>query len=1027
MHTEITKTTSETKLTITSDPGDKNHSNMQQDKQIDEKNYDRKKRLSSNDGKDYQNTSPRRNNSNNNNNNNNMNRYSNNRIPSYNGNRQNRNGPPQQQQQQQQQFINNNSKPRLDTNNNNSNKYDKMQHSNYNSYNAKVPTPATNNNSNNNNNNNAIKSDNYQEMSANNNQVKKPIPKHRMAKSTINASPNYDDYSTNKTVRVDTQLSKGDKNVSDDSGIHLNTSVSTTKNSDTRLKYDQLMAGDNEIINRKYSMDFLQHIGHQFKNISAIQNKTPQKQPQQQQKVLDDNNVIALKMAFGDNSGYYNHLYSGAMYTNQLFFQQQQQYQSYARYQNQHMQQRVRVYPRQDNTNYQRVYQQQDPQLNCVQQPPQNSYHNAYYPQQQQQQQPQHNSFQYQNHRAKQNRDQSRKNRQNGNNNNANSTNDRNNFNNNSNSNNKKLSDQQNARLSHSKSDSAQYEENKRKNLMYVRTNSEDYRSLSPTPPSSVKSTSPGIQETNKNCDTKETMTSDMIDDSASTTSSHSAMSSSSGSKELPITPTILLTPTYTDNEMTSNKENNVNSWINNTNFTPINNVLSASAEQLNVRHVETPITIIKRPPSVNGITTTPTHPIPRNFTLPTYDPTYPFEYYYARGERCEMREEPINLGCGSIWDHVSFEIWNKFQLYQQTRETYRSKMILWRDLYEYIKGFPLFQQRACPKWGLFLVGSTISGFGLNSSDVDMCLVLKSAPQLDARTEAMITLSALKNYLSDSPFQGFSLINAKVPILRFRDATNTIEVDLNYNNCIGVRNTHLLYCYAQLDWRLRPLAIVVKLWAQHHNINDARNSTISSYSLVLMVIHFLQSAISPPVLPCLHQKYPEKFQTLHDITTIDMMERLDTDWRSENYQSLGELFLRFLDYYSNFDYSRNAISIRTGGTLSIEECRNVKTPKNDPNHWQTLCIEEPFDLTNTARSAYDGEIFEKIKSVFFQSWCLLREYKTLDSLFQEQLFVQQTLQQQMLNDIKYIVYAPNPTLNSSPLITTNQMNSEIAS
>jgi poly(A) RNA polymerase GLD2 len=110
-----------------------------------------------------------------------------------------------------------------------------------------------------------------------------------------------------------------------------------------------------------------------------------------------------------------------------------------------------------------------------------------------------------------------------------------------------------------------------------------------------------------------------------------------------------------------------------------------------------------------------------------------------------------------------------------------------------------------------------------------------------------------------------------------------------------------IHIYFIVDWRLRPLAIVVKLWAQHHNINDARNSTISSYSLVLMVIHFLQSAISPPVLPCLHQKYPEKFQTLHDITTIDMMERLDTDWRSENYQSLGELFLRFLDYYSNFE------------------------------------------------------------------------------------------------------------------------------
>ena len=92
-----------------------------------------------------------------------------------------------------------------------------------------------------------------------------------------------------------------------------------------------------------------------------------------------------------------------------------------------------------------------------------------------------------------------------------------------------------------------------------------------------------------------------------------------------------------------------------------------------------------------------------------------------------------------------------------------------------------------------------------------------------------------------------------------------------------------------------------------------------------------------------------------------------------------------------------------------------------------MIFTEPFDLTNTARSTYDGEIFEKIKSVFFQSWCLLREYKTLDSLFKEQLFVQQTIQQQqMMNDIKYIVYAPNPTLNT-PLITTNQMNSEITS
>lgn len=123
-----------------------------------------------------------------------------------------------------------------------------------------------------------------------------------------------------------------------------------------------------------------------------------------------------------------------------------------------------------------------------------------------------------------------------------------------------------------------------------------------------------------------------------------------------------------------------------------------------------------------------------------------------------------------------------------------------------------------------------------------------------------------------------------------------------------------------MDWRLRPLVLVVKLWAQFHNINNAKDMTISSYSLVLMTIHFLQYAVAPAVLPCLHTMYPLKFQvsgrknfhrfhhlkvnvnlfqTVHDINMIDMNEDMEP-YYSENTQSLGELFLKFLEYYSNF-------------------------------------------------------------------------------------------------------------------------------
>lgn len=84
------------------------------------------------------------------------------------------------------------------------------------------------------------------------------------------------------------------------------------------------------------------------------------------------------------------------------------------------------------------------------------------------------------------------------------------------------------------------------------------------------------------------------------------------------------------------------------------------------------------------------------------------------------------------------------------------------------------------------------------------------------------------------------LIVAKVPILKFKDLLTGFEIDLNCNNSIGIHNTHLLHCYARLDWRVRALVVIIKVWAQANNINDAKNMTISSYSLALMVINYLQ-------------------------------------------------------------------------------------------------------------------------------------------------------------------------------------------
>ncbi|XP_046750414.1 poly(A) RNA polymerase gld-2 homolog A-like isoform X2 [Diprion similis] len=302
---------------------------------------------------------------------------------------------------------------------------------------------------------------------------------------------------------------------------------------------------------------------------------------------------------------------------------------------------------------------------------------------------------------------------------------------------------------------------------------------------------------------------------------------------------------------------------------------------------------------------------------------------FLARSHLIEVTKMPAKLMTGSHWDVLSQDIWKKFMTHQQTEATYRNKMMLWKYLYIYIK-------TVYPRYGLFLVGSTMSGFGSDNSDVDMCLLVRHT-EMDQRNEAIGHLEQILKCLK---------------------------------RCV--------------DWRVRPLVLVVKLWAQCQEINDAKNMTISSYSLVLMVIHFLQCGVNPAILPCLHSLYEGKFGPHTDIHTIDIHEDLGMSGSgavSANSMSLGELLVDFFKYYVTFDFSQYAISVRTANKVPIEECRRARSYKNDPHQWKYLCIEEPFDLTNTARSVYDPDVFERIKRVFKKSYLMLKKNNDLSSIF----------------------------------------------
>lgn len=151
--------------------------------------------------------------------------------------------------------------------------------------------------------------------------------------------------------------------------------------------------------------------------------------------------------------------------------------------------------------------------------------------------------------------------------------------------------------------------------------------------------------------------------------------------------------------------------------------------------------------------------------------------------------------------------------------------------------------------------GSAVNGFNTHASDID-CVV--SPSQLDGfsgdwlgkrrqqKEEAVVSATHLQERLRndvDVASLGFEVVelvvDARVPVLKCKSREG-VAVDISFNNQLPLHNSRLLRAYADLDPRVADLGRLVKWWARCRRVNDAKEGTLSSYSHVLLVIHYLQ-------------------------------------------------------------------------------------------------------------------------------------------------------------------------------------------
>ncbi|XP_018646614.1 poly(A) polymerase cid (pap) (caffein-induced death protein), putative [Schistosoma mansoni] len=337
-------------------------------------------------------------------------------------------------------------------------------------------------------------------------------------------------------------------------------------------------------------------------------------------------------------------------------------------------------------------------------------------------------------------------------------------------------------------------------------------------------------------------------------------------------------------------------------------------------------------------------------------------------------------LSSSLYMENLSVKIWELYGRTKQSPLKYKKKICLLNALHMVISG--VFENA-----GLYIVGSSINGFGSNQSDMDMCLLVTSR-DLHQKNEATFILSRLLQSLRKCRFlHNFTLIRAKVPIIKFRDKYAGIDCDLNVNNVIGLYNTHLLAMYAKVDWRVRPLGIFIKHWAQCMDIHDAQRGRLSTYCLLLMLIHYLQTACIPPVLPNLQEKFPEVFNYTIPPYELDMNGQLPwNELKSTNFNNLGELFNGFIHYYTNeFNFNKWAITIRHNRPF-MKNITMKQLPIYEQNYIMNrnckIFIEEPFSQTNAARSIHSDNIVSYIKQAFIKTNEILSNQYPLESIME---------------------------------------------
>ncbi|KAI8079627.1 uncharacterized protein B0P05DRAFT_541372 [Gilbertella persicaria] len=227
--------------------------------------------------------------------------------------------------------------------------------------------------------------------------------------------------------------------------------------------------------------------------------------------------------------------------------------------------------------------------------------------------------------------------------------------------------------------------------------------------------------------------------------------------------------------------------------------------------------------------------------------------------------------------------------------------------------------------------GSSVTGLQFPASDIDLNVNFEVLPKnnpidvLKVIRKQAVSRHILPNYSTRL------VANAKVPVLMATDE-NQVSIDITVQNeCFSSDRTAV---WLKEYPMLKPLFMVLKLSIANYRISSlptfepmsAKTAGLASYSLICMIVSYIQLQASSQ-----HPSDPEYY---------------------------ANLLLGFLDFYTEFENTRQAISLEGKGAYLAKNQTDIKI---DTKPGRLTIIDPDVSNANVARSTFR---FDTLKTIF---------------------------------------------------------------